>query len=182
MESSRRGLLNDMAEHRAILKKTKIRTTPLFFEIDLYSATSIESSRRDLLNDIAEHRSISKNYQNTHYSLIFQGRLMFSHINGKLSPRPMEWYCWGLFFKATLQVFTPKFSLCARIFVFCIRYLQSASTEKPGKKTVSANFAEYSVECKVKTCREALKNRPLDICLSWKISKITYYSRFGFTP
>jgi len=28
------------------------------------------------------------------------------------------------------------------------------------KKTVSANFAEYSVECKVKTCRVALKNRP----------------------
>jgi len=48
MESSRRDLLNDMAEHRLILKNHKIRTTPLFSEIDLCSATSMESSRRDL--------------------------------------------------------------------------------------------------------------------------------------
>jgi len=29
----------------------------------------------------------------------------------------------------------------------------------PGKKTVSANFAELGVECKVKTCRVALKKQ-----------------------
>jgi len=38
----------------------------------------------------AEHGSILKNNQNTHYSLIFQDRPMFSLINGKLSPRPFE--------------------------------------------------------------------------------------------
>jgi len=32
--------------------------------------------------------------KNTHYSLIFQGRPMFSRINGKLSVRRSEWYCW----------------------------------------------------------------------------------------
>jgi len=55
-------------------KITKIRSTPLFFKIDLCSATSTESSRRDLLNDMAEHRPILKNNQNTLYSLIFQDR------------------------------------------------------------------------------------------------------------
>ena len=50
----------------------------------------MESSRPDLLNDMAEHRSTLRNNQNTHYSLIFQDKLMFSHINGKLSLRPFE--------------------------------------------------------------------------------------------
>jgi len=50
----------------------------------------MESSRRDLLNDVAEHRSILKNNQNTPYSLIFQDRPMFNHINGKLSPTPFK--------------------------------------------------------------------------------------------
>jgi len=100
---------------------TKIRTTPLFFKIDLCSATSMESSRRDLLNDMAEHRPILKHDKNTHYSLIFQDRPMFSHINGKLSPRPFEWYklnmglSWNitkirptpLFFKIDLCSATP---------------------------------------------------------------------------
>jgi len=54
------------------------------------SATSMESSRRELLNDMAEHRPVLKNNQNTHYSVIFQDRPMFSHMNGKLSPRPCE--------------------------------------------------------------------------------------------
>ena len=48
-------------------KITKIRITPLFFKIDLCSATSMESSRRDLLNDMAEHRPISKNNQNMNH-------------------------------------------------------------------------------------------------------------------
>ena len=73
-------------------KITKIRSTPLFFKIELCSATSMESSRRDLFNNMAEHRPIFKNNQNTHCSLIFQDGAMFSHINGKLSPRPFEWY------------------------------------------------------------------------------------------
>jgi len=41
-------------------KITKIRTTPLFFKIDICSATAMQSSRRDLLNYKAEHRSILK--------------------------------------------------------------------------------------------------------------------------
>jgi len=48
-------------------KITIIRTTPLFFKIDVCSATSMESSRRDLLNDVAEHRSILKNKRNSYY-------------------------------------------------------------------------------------------------------------------
>jgi len=61
-----------------------------FFNINLCSATLMESSRRDLLNDMAERKSILKNNQNTYYFVIFQDRSMFSHINGKLSPRPFE--------------------------------------------------------------------------------------------
>jgi len=48
-------------------KTTKIRPTPLFFNTDLCSATSMESSHRDLRNDMAEHRSILENKQNTPY-------------------------------------------------------------------------------------------------------------------
>jgi len=65
-----------------------------FFTIDLSSAPSMKISRRDLANCMAEHKSILRNNQNTNYSLIFQDRPMFSHINGKLSPRPFEWYGW----------------------------------------------------------------------------------------
>jgi len=50
----------------------------------------MESSHRDLLNDMAEQRSILKNNQHTHFSLTFLDRAMFSHINGKLLPRPFE--------------------------------------------------------------------------------------------
>ena len=50
----------------------------------------MESSRRDLSNDMAEHSSILKNSQNAHFSLIFQDKPMFSHINGKLSPRAFK--------------------------------------------------------------------------------------------
>ena len=39
-----------------------------------------------------EHRAILKNNQNTHYSLVSQDKRMFSHINGKLSPRPFKSY------------------------------------------------------------------------------------------
>ena len=67
MESSRRDLQNDVAEHRPILKTTKIRITPLFFNIELCSATSIESSRRALFNDMPELRPILKNNQITHH-------------------------------------------------------------------------------------------------------------------
>jgi len=75
-------------------KITKIRTTPIFLKIGLCSATSMESSRRELLNDVAEHRSIWKNNHNKHFSDIFEDRPMFSNINGKLSPRPFQWYGW----------------------------------------------------------------------------------------
>ena len=61
MESSRRDLLNGVAEHRSSWELTKIRTPPLFFKVDLCSAISMESSRRDLSNDVAELRFISKN-------------------------------------------------------------------------------------------------------------------------
>ena len=50
----------------------------------------MESSRRVLWNDTAEQRSILNNNRNTQYSVIFEDRLIFSHINGKLSPRPVE--------------------------------------------------------------------------------------------
>jgi len=45
---------------------SKIHTTPLFFKIYPYSATSMESSRRDFLKYMTEHRPIFKNYQDTH--------------------------------------------------------------------------------------------------------------------
>ena len=56
MESSRRDHFDDMAEHRSIWENNQysIRNTPLFFKIDLCSATSMESSRQDLLNGVAE--------------------------------------------------------------------------------------------------------------------------------
>jgi len=52
----------------------------------------MESFCRDLSNCMTEHRPIScKNNQNTHYSLIFPDRPMFSHINGKFLPIPLKW-------------------------------------------------------------------------------------------
>ena len=60
MESSRRDLLNDMAEHRPILKNDQNTPYSLSFRDDLCSAASMESSRRDVLNDVAEHRPILK--------------------------------------------------------------------------------------------------------------------------
>jgi len=87
MESSRRDLLNDMAEHRSILKTNQNTHFSIIFQC---LATSIESSRRDLLNDTAEHRPILKTNHKTHYSIIFQDRRMLSDINGKLSLRPFE--------------------------------------------------------------------------------------------
>ena len=81
MESSRRDLLNNMAEHRNI-SITKMRTTPLFFKIDLCLAASMGSSRRDLLNDVAEHRSILKNYQSTRCT-----RFSFTPITGIAFPK-----------------------------------------------------------------------------------------------
>ena len=44
------------------------------------------------LKFMAEHRSIFKKKQNTHYSRVLKDRPMFSHIIGKLSPRPFELY------------------------------------------------------------------------------------------
>jgi len=87
MESSRRDLLNDMAEHRPILKYNQNTNYSLVFQDrPMFS----QSSLRDLSNDMAEHSPILKNNQNTNYSLVFQDRPMFSHINGKLSPRSFE--------------------------------------------------------------------------------------------
>jgi len=59
----------------------------------------MEGSRQDLLNDMTEHRFILKNDQISHISVIFLESPMFSHINGKLSPRPFEWYGWSLSLK-----------------------------------------------------------------------------------
>jgi len=92
MGSSRRDLLNYMAEHTSILKNSHNTHYSLTFQDrPLCSASSMESSRRDLLNYMAEHMSILKNSHNTHYSLTFQDRPI-SLINGKLSPRPFELY------------------------------------------------------------------------------------------
>jgi len=87
MESSRRGLLNDMAKHWSIVKNNEntYSTTSLFFKIDLCSATSMESSRQGLLNDMPDRRSILENNEITRYFLSFQDRPMFSHINGKFA-------------------------------------------------------------------------------------------------
>jgi len=70
----------------------EIKTFWYFIKVDQCSAISMESARRDLLKGMAEHRATLKNNQNTQHSLIFLDRPMFSHINGKLSPRPFEWY------------------------------------------------------------------------------------------
>jgi len=66
----------------------------VIFEINLCSATSMKGSRQDLFSDMADHRAILKNNQNTHYSLIFQDRTMFSHTNGKLASRSLQLYGW----------------------------------------------------------------------------------------
>jgi len=63
MESSRRDLLNDMAEQRPILINNQNTHYSLIFRIELCSATSMENSRGDLLNAMAEHRPILKNNQ-----------------------------------------------------------------------------------------------------------------------
>jgi len=85
MECSRRDLLGDTAELRS-WKITKIRTTPLFFKIDLYSAISMECSRWDLLNDMAEHRSILKNNRNTYHPYFgFTPKLGIAF--------PITWFC-----------------------------------------------------------------------------------------
>ena len=76
-----------MAEHSFILKSKGEKRNLVIFQ-----DRPMESSHRDLLNNMAEHSSILKNKQNTHFSLTFQDRPMFSHINGKLSTRPYEWY------------------------------------------------------------------------------------------
>jgi len=65
MESSRRDLLNDMAERSSILKNNQ--NTHFSLKVALCSATSMESSRWDLLNEMAEHRPILENNQNTYH-------------------------------------------------------------------------------------------------------------------
>ena len=93
-------------------KITKIRTTPLFFDIDLCSATSIESSRRDLLNDMTEHRPILKNNQNTYYNvwivrfLNWNMRIVFGNAfgwcrftplsNKRRTAKCVEFHLWSL--------------------------------------------------------------------------------------
>ena len=59
----------------------------LLFKIDLCSAISFESSRRELSIDVAEHGCILKNKEVVRILVIFQDRLMFSHINQKVSAR-----------------------------------------------------------------------------------------------
>ena len=70
----------------------------------------MKRSHRDLLNDMAEHRPILKNNQTMHYSLIFQDRAMFSHTNGKLSPRPNDWAEHRPILKNQLNTYYPRFS------------------------------------------------------------------------
>jgi len=61
MESSRWDLLNDMAEHRSVLKNNENTNFSLVFQDkSLCSATSEESSRQDLLNDMPELSLYSK--------------------------------------------------------------------------------------------------------------------------
>jgi len=61
-----------------------------FFKIDLCSAISFKGSRRELSIDVAERRPILKGKGVVRILVIFQDRPMFSHINGKLLPRPFE--------------------------------------------------------------------------------------------
>ena len=83
MESSRRGLLNDMAEPRPIFKNNQ-NTHYSVLEIDLSSATSVESSHRDLLNDGAEHLPILKNNQarKPQFGFLLQNRFSIPQNGG----------------------------------------------------------------------------------------------------
>jgi len=66
----------------------------LFFKIDLCSAISFKRSRRELSVDVAEHRPILKNKGVVRILVIFQDRLMFSHIVQKVSARAFRWCGW----------------------------------------------------------------------------------------
>jgi len=63
MESFRRDLFNDMAEHWSILKNNQNTYYSFIFQDRrmFSSATSMESFRRDLFNNMAEDRPIWKN-------------------------------------------------------------------------------------------------------------------------
>jgi len=52
----------------------------------------MESSHQDLSHYMAEPRPAFQNNQITHYSLTFQDRPIFRHINGRLSMIPFELY------------------------------------------------------------------------------------------
>jgi len=96
LKSSCRGLLKycTWLNMGLLWQIIEVRLTPLFSKVDQCSSTSMESSCRDVLKYMAEHRSILTNNRNTPYSLIFQGRPLFSHIIGKLLPRPVEVNDW----------------------------------------------------------------------------------------
>jgi len=64
------------------------------------------------------------------------------------------------FLKLLCKSSLPSFHSALVFLFFVLDICKVPAQKKPCEKTVSANFAEYSVECKVKTCRVALKNRP----------------------
>jgi len=67
----------------------------LFSRIDLCSDTLMNSSCRDLLGYKTEHGSSLKKKPKICSTLFFsRRRSMFSHFNGKLSPRPIELHAW----------------------------------------------------------------------------------------
>jgi len=86
----------------------KIRTTLLFFWIDLCWAISMESSRRYFLNDMAEHWYILENYQNAYHP-----RLIFTPKTGEHSlMKTFRFYrvCCNILLKSPWQCETFTFT------------------------------------------------------------------------
>jgi len=88
MESSRRDLSNDMAEHMPILKTNQNTYLSFIFQDRPMFSLINGSSRRDLSSDMAEHRPILKNNQNTYYP-----GFSFTPKTGRASPRVFCSYC-----------------------------------------------------------------------------------------
>jgi len=83
-------VLGDVIPVLSTKLKRELTVLRLFFKIELCSAISIKRSRRELSIDVTESRSILKNKVIMRTLVTFQDRPAFSHINGKLSPRPFE--------------------------------------------------------------------------------------------
>jgi len=95
IESSRRDLLNDMAEHVSSMKnKQDAHYSLIFQDRSVFSHNNEKFSLRPFEWYGYEHVYSLNNNQDTHYSLIFQDRSVFSHINRMLSSRRFKWFCW----------------------------------------------------------------------------------------